>query len=554
MFEKEVSCTFDWMKQLVCCIALTLLSCTVVLGQTFVLGFSRNVVTEALTNPTTLACAPDGRIFVCEQAGTLRVVKDGILMSTPFISLTVDSQGERGLLGIAFDPQFTTNQYVYIYYTATTPTVHNRIIRVTANGDVAVPGSEIAVLELQNLGSTTHNGGALAFGHDGKLLVSVGENASAASAQDINSYRGKILRINPDGSAPTDNPFPDPGGSEPRKRTLHLGVRNPYTTAVDRVSGRFFINDVGQSTREEINDASIGGKNFGWPTEEGPGPDPNLIDPFYHYGRGNGDGIGCAITGGTFFSPTVTNYPSAYFGKYFFLDFCGDWINLIDPAVASPTRSPFGSAIGGSPVGIIVGIDGNLYYLSRDNGGLYKIVYNNLSPPFITTQPTSVTVEPGQAFTLTAESIGTMPLSYQWQRNGQNISNATGTTYSVSSAGAEHAGTYKLIISNPAGIAVTSEVVVDIPGAVVGMENSSDIAFFPNPASGEFCIKVPSPDSQQINVMLNDGLSRFVNQQRFSLKKGENVITVDVSGMPSGFYFFSFEIGGKHFVKKLFVR
>lgn len=551
----QVTCTFDNMKKCVCFIALALLSWTSSKSQTFVLGFSRSEVAVGLTTPTTLACAPDGRIFVCEQAGALRVVKNGTLLSTPFITLTVDPQGERGLLGIAFDPQFTSNQYIYLYYTATTPTVHNRIIRVTANGDVAVPGSEVPVLEFQNLSSTTHNGGALAFGHDGKLYVAVGENANGASAQDINSYRGKILRINPDGSAPADNPFPV--GSEQRKRTWHVGVRNPYTTSIERVTGRFFVNDVGQSTFEEINDATIGGKNFGWPHEEGPGSvDPAYIDPFYYYGRGNGDGIGCAITGGTFFSPINTNYPSAYYGKYFFLDYCGDWINLIDPAVASPTRSPFGSAIGGGPVGIIAGVDGNLYYLSRDNGALYKILYNNLSPPFITRQPQSVTVTPGQAFTLSAESIGTMPLSYQWELDGETIPDAIAPTYSISSAGAEHAGTYKLFVSNSAGLVITSEAVVEVPGAttVVGIERAGEIGLFPNPASGEFNIRVPSSEPQQLSVRLVDGLSRTVRQQGFSLISGENVITVDADGLPNGFYFVSCEINGRSFVKKLILQ
>ena len=109
--------------------------------------------------------APDGRLFVCEQGGRLRVIKNGALLPTPFVTLTVNSAGERGLLGVAFDPAFATNHFVYVYYTATTPTMHNRISRFTANGDVAVAGSEVVILELDNLSSATnHNGGALAFG------------------------------------------------------------------------------------------------------------------------------------------------------------------------------------------------------------------------------------------------------------------------------------------------------------------------------------------------------------------------------------------------------
>src|SRR5881394_2317048 len=116
---------------------------------------------------TAMAFAPDGRLFVCQQGGQLRVIKNGVLLSTPFVSLTVDSSGERGLLGVAFDPNFASNQFVYLYYTATTPAIHNRVSRFTASGDVAVPGSETVILELENLSSATnHNGGAIHFGPD----------------------------------------------------------------------------------------------------------------------------------------------------------------------------------------------------------------------------------------------------------------------------------------------------------------------------------------------------------------------------------------------------
>src|SRR6185503_1706101 len=121
-------------------------------------GFTDSLFAAGFNNPTAMALAPDGRIFVCEQGGTLRVIKNGVLLATPFLTVTVDSAGERGLLGIAFDPNFVSNQLVYIYYTATTPTIHNRISRFTASGDVALAGSEVIVMDLPNLsGATNHN-------------------------------------------------------------------------------------------------------------------------------------------------------------------------------------------------------------------------------------------------------------------------------------------------------------------------------------------------------------------------------------------------------------
>ena len=128
-------------------------------------GFTEALVASGLNSPTAMAFAPDGRVFICQQGGQLRVVKDGTLLGTPFVSLNVNSSGEQGLLGVAFDPDFVSNQFVYLYYTATKPRFHNRISRFTANGDVAVAGSELVILDLNNLsGATNHNGGAMHFG------------------------------------------------------------------------------------------------------------------------------------------------------------------------------------------------------------------------------------------------------------------------------------------------------------------------------------------------------------------------------------------------------
>ena len=135
-------------------------------------------------SPTAMEFAPDGRLFVCLQAGQLRVITNGALLATPFVTVATVADGERGLLGVAFDPNFATNQFVYVYYTVSTAPAHNRVSRFTAVGDVAVAGSETIILELDNLtaGNTAHNGGAIHFGSDGKLYVDVGDNESSANA------------------------------------------------------------------------------------------------------------------------------------------------------------------------------------------------------------------------------------------------------------------------------------------------------------------------------------------------------------------------------------
>ncbi|HEX3035142.1 MAG TPA: PQQ-dependent sugar dehydrogenase [Thermodesulfobacteriota bacterium] len=327
--------------------------------------------------PTAMAFIPDGRIFVAEQGGTLRVVKNGELLSTPFLTVDTDSRGERGLLGVTFHPDFADNNYVYIYYTATTPTVHNRVSRFTANGDVALPGSEEVILELDNLSnSVNHNGGAIHFGEDGKLYVATGNNQNNQNSQTLNNLLGKILRINEDGSIPGDNPFFLTATGNNRA-IWALGLRNPFTFAVQPGTGRIFINDVGEKSWEEINEG-IAGANYGWPQTEGPTTDPAFHSPLFAYGQSSGNITGCAISGGAFYNPETVRYPREYVGDYFFADFCDGWIQRLDPVSGIVTEFATDILL---PVDLDVSSDGELHYLARgtgsDTGVIVKIQYGN---------------------------------------------------------------------------------------------------------------------------------------------------------------------------------
>src|SRR5690242_11363257 len=264
--------------------------------------------------------APDGRIFVCEQGGRLRVIKNGALLPDPFLTLNVDSNGERGLLGVAFDPNFAANNFVYVYYTVPIEPRHNRVSRFTANGDVVVPGSEVALLDLDNLSTATnHNGGAIHFGPDGKLYVAVGENANGSNSQTLTNRLGKMLRINSDGSIPTDNPFFNTA-TGPNRSIWALGLRNPFTFAFQPGTGRMFINDVGQNTWEEINDG-IAGSNYGWPTTEGVTTDPRFRSPLFVYTHGTSLTTGCAIAGGAFTTRSTRSFrrasPASIFSRIY---------------------------------------------------------------------------------------------------------------------------------------------------------------------------------------------------------------------------------------------
>ncbi len=336
-------------------------------------GFTETAIT-GISSATAMAVAPDGRLFVCQQTGQLRVIKNGTLLATPFVTLTVNSSGERGLLGVAFDPNFVSNAFVYVYYTATTPAIHNRVSRFIANGDVAVtgPGSETIILDLNNLsGATNHNGGAIHFGPDGKLYIAVGENANSSNSQVLTNLLGKMLRINSDGTIPSDNPFFNTATGNNRA-IWALGLRNPFTFNFQPGIGRMFINDVGQSTWEEINDG-IAGSNYGWSLCEGAcsPPNVNFRDPLLQYPHSGGAFNGCAIVGAAFYNPAVVQFPSDYVGKYFFADLCTGFFRRFDPGTNTSTGFATGVP---NPVDLQVADDGSLYYLTQSSG-VFRVQY-----------------------------------------------------------------------------------------------------------------------------------------------------------------------------------
>ena len=338
---------------------------------------------DGLNAATAMAAAPDGRLFVAEQGGTLRVVKGGALLATPFHTLAaVDTEGERGLIGVALHPNFAANGHVFVYHTRLNGSArNNRITRLTASApssDVST-GLELPLVDLPNLSSASnHNGGALKFGTDGKLYVGVGDNSDRSKPQNLADPFGKLLRFNDDGGIPTDNPFYRSQSGLARSVWAY-GLRNPYTFAIQPGSGRMHINDVGQETWEEIN-LGASGANYGWPTSEGPANvTGGVTGPLFAYAHvdtnpaGSGPGgffIGEAITGGAFY-PANGPFPAAYRGNYFFADFLGRFVGMLDLANGNAAYS-FGR-VAGLPVDMAVGSDGALHVLTRD--GIARFSY-----------------------------------------------------------------------------------------------------------------------------------------------------------------------------------
>ncbi len=343
-------------------------------------GFAETRVAAGLSNPTAMAIAPDGRIFVAQQGGALRVVKNGTLLAQPFLTVSVNSTGERGLLGIAFDPNFGSNGFVYVYYTTASSPLHNRVSRFTAstsNPDVVAAGSEVQLLNLPALGANNHNGGGIHFGTDGKLYVAVGENAVPDNAQSLGTTLGKLLRINADGTIPSDNPFFSQTTGNNRA-IWALGLRNPFNFAIDPTNGRIHINDVGQNAWEEVN-LGVAGSNYGWPQTEGPEPGgvAGVRYPMHSYQNA---GSNCAITGAAFYRPAVSTFPAAYAGRYFFGDLCGGFIRTLSPPNYNASAG-FATGID-SLVDIQVHPDGSLYYLARGGGELFRVQSTTTSNVF----------------------------------------------------------------------------------------------------------------------------------------------------------------------------
>ena len=255
-------------------------TCTPRSGTT--IGFE--VVATGLDAPLLATAAPgDARLFVIEQGGAIRVIKDGQLLAEPFLEVAVQCCGEQGLLGLAFHPQFRHNDLFYVHHTARNGGDHV-IAEYKANfgTDTADPGSRRELMRWSDP-YTNHNGGSVEFGPDGMLYLAIGDAGSGGDpqdrAQDLSSLFGKLLRIDVDTRTgaraygiPADNPHaasPD-GPGDPRPEIWHLGLRNPFRISFDAANGDIYIGDVGQGAWEEVNAAAnTPGINWGWDDREG---------------------------------------------------------------------------------------------------------------------------------------------------------------------------------------------------------------------------------------------------------------------------------------------
>jgi glucose/arabinose dehydrogenase/PKD repeat protein len=361
-------------------------------------------------------------MLVVGRLGTIWVRQPGAtqLDPTPFLQLTniSNNSSENGVFSITLDPNFSQNNFVYLFYTAANP-LRDRISRFTANGNTADPLSELVIWQDSAAPGVTHHGGSLAFGPDGYLYASTGEHFDPQTSQQLNSYRGKILRMTSTGSAPSTNPF-YVGNSQPADYVWALGLRNPFRISFDSVSGRLYIADVGgnvQSTAYEEVNLGIAGANYGWPICEGPCSDPAVTDPIFSYAH---SGQHASITGG--FVYRGTQFPAQYRGNYFYGDFVRNWIKgltLDANGLVSGTFNfePANGASGG-PYGNITflteGPDGALYYIDYN----YDASGNPTSPGSVRRIRYTGTNQPPTAVASATPTTGTPPLTVNFSSNG----------------------------------------------------------------------------------------------------------------------------------------
>ena len=426
-------------------------------------SFENEVLATGFDLPTAMKFLPDGRMLVAELGGKIKVLPPPYTQAdpTPFLQLTnVGSASDgtvaqQGIYDLALDPNFATNHFYYVSYTANTPN-RDRLSRFTANATLTgtVPGSELIIYQDPQDADTEHHGGAINFGNDGKIYLTTGDHFQGTPSQDLTSPRGKVLRFNPDGTVPTDNPFYDGNGPN-YDAVWALGLRNPYRAYYDAPTGRLLIGDVGgndASTAIEELDVGVRGANYGWPNVEGMSSNPAYHEP--HLLLSPQLGRDAAITGG--FVYHGTQFPSTYQGSYFFGDYAQNTIKRLTFDANGNVNGVFNfepaDGAPDGPTGDIVyltqGPEGALYYIdlgvadTTGQIGVSKIrrisFVGSNQPPVAqasanpTTGPTPLVVNFSSAGSSDPEG---QPLTYAWNFGDNTTSTAANPTHTYTTPG-----------------------------------------------------------------------------------------------------------------------
>ena len=373
-------------------------------------GYVESSVVSGVGGVTAIAWSPTGDLWITGKNGEVWVQRGGSL--SQITSLPVSTDGERGIGNLAIDPDYATNRLVWIYYTAAAPAPHNRLSRFTDAGSQLL--DEDVVMEGPALKNIIHNGGGLAFGLDGTIYLSIGDDDQrSVTAQDPHDRRGKVLHLNRDGSPAVFNPYLDGSAGDPL--VWALGFRNPFRLGVQAGSGTVFIGDVGADKFEEL-DLWLGGGNYGWDHIEGPQP-PGLtgyVYPVYSYAHDST--VGNAIIAGGFVP--AGNFPPDHVGNYFFADEAAGRIYRMQLDTSNqPTQTDIWATDVLTPTYLAFGPDGALYYTSFSGAEVRRISYTGSLVP----QP--------QAVATATPDNGKSPLTVHFDASGSSDPAGTGLLY-----------------------------------------------------------------------------------------------------------------------------
>ncbi len=431
-------------------------------------GFSESGLVDNLQGISQITVAPDGRIFAARFDGVIQIIKDGQVLPAPFYKIdTRNWDASNGMnMSVQLDPNFAQNQFVYLLYrtvdTAGGPSV-NRLIRVTASGDTAAPGSEQKIFDYLPLklpdGVAAHNGGNFVFGNDGKIYIPTGDLLNAEKAQTLDNLYGKVLRINPDGSIPADNPFYNQLAGDNRAIYAY-GFRNPFTIANDPATGKIFVNNVGDAHYETIDDLKPGA-NYGWPNIEGPTSDPAYTKPIYMYSHTDPDTSvgGTAVIGGVFLHSDDPSFPDAYNNLYYFGDYDNGWIKGLDPNTGAVKS--FATGLPNGVTDFDLTPDGRLLYTSLGTGEIRQIrlVYD---PEPAIDPVTDETTIIGRNAIFNANVNGLGPFAYRWQINDADLPGETGPSLAVPGDLALSGKKFRVIVTNASGSAVSNAATLTV--------------------------------------------------------------------------------------------
>ncbi len=519
-----------------------------------------------LDNPVDIVNAGDDRLFVVQQRGLIRILDlEGTVSDTPFLDLSgivSQSGSETGLLGLAFHPEYHENGYFFVNYTRASDgnTVVSRFSADENNPNQANRESEIQLLTVEQP-YANHNGGQLLFGPDGYLYIALGDGGSSGDpqnrAQTRTSFLGKMLRIDVDVEdeagygIPPDNPFEDDETTP--SEIWAWGLRNPWRNSFDRLTGDFWIADVGQNSREEINfqpAGSSGGENYGWRCFEGNQPynqsecpeAENYVFPVFDYAH---EGSGCtgSVTGGYVYRGGLFN---EMFGIYIFADYCTGNVYTI-----TQTSEGFeGEQLSNITEMRIstFGEDryGELYLAQKNAGEIYKLTETGDCKPVakILANDTTMMLEPDSSISI--EALYNPALQYEWRKNNEPVDGGNQHELEITEE-----GIYTVQVTNPKNgcTNLSAPVEVTTDPTSVELKVLGDVKIFPNPVKNMLVVD-GLPGTGKTSIKIVDTQGRVVKTLDVS---EQNAIRISTRELTSGIYLLKIIRGTEFSQEKIIV-